>query len=423
MEDRMSDLHQAELAVIGSAILTAGRSMEDQDFNPADFKSPVFEHAYRTIDQMRRDGKPIDQLTVSSELRASDVPVDLTIPAQAVDATPSAGTGSYYAGIVTDHATRRRVADVGRQIAALAESPGEADAIVEEARRVLDSTVRPSKAAPVRWLWETIDDTMQSFQHGNVYIPTPWPTVNEIIGGLRPGALYTVGARPSVGKSVIGVELALEMAKRGSVALFSLEMSQDDVNKRVLAKHCRIDMNRLMNPEKLTPDDYHRIGQFKANYRNALAVSQSEQITITEIRRFSRTVDRHKPLAGIVVDYLQLMSQAPQDKRGRQDFVADMSRQLKLLAMDMQVPVLMLSQLNRQSENRDDKMPRISDLRESGAVEQDSDVVILLHRELGGPGAEKLLLSVAKNRHGQIRAAELAFAGHFSEVREKEQWN
>jgi replicative DNA helicase len=142
-------------------------------------------------------------------------------------------------------------------------------------------------------------------------------------------------------------------------------------------------------------------------------------VTITDIKRFARSVNRRKPLAGIVVDYLQLMSPPPGDKRPRHEFVADMSRQLKILAMEMQVPVVALSQLNRGSTQREDKMPQISDLRESGAIEQDADVVILLHREIMGDTRGDLSMLVAKNRNGSTNVAELDFHGHYSMALDK----
>ena len=416
--EHVDEITTAELAVIGSAILSGGRIMEELDFNPADFRHPALEFAYRTIDQMRRDGNPIDALTVTEALKSAEIPIDPMLTLKAQEATPSPATGPHYAAIVTEHATRRRLADVGRKVTTLAETPGDVDAIVEESRRILDNAAKTTRTEPVQFVWETIADTVDRFADGATYTPTPWPSLNELIGGLRPGALYTIGARPGVGKSVVGVMLATELAKHGGVAMLSLEMSQDDVNKRILAHHQHVPMNRLMDPDTLTPGDYQRIAEWSSTYRAPLAVSKSTQVTITEIRRFARNVHRRAPLAGVVVDYLQLMAQAPSDKRARHEFVADMSRQLKLLAMDMSVPVVMLSQLNRQSESREDKMPRISDLRESGAVEQDSDVVILLHRDITGPHADQLKMAVAKNRHGRVGTKEFTFWGHYSEIRD-----
>src|SRR5699024_11496131 len=136
-------------------------------------------------------------------------------------------------------------------------------------------------------------------------------SLNRIIGGLRPGAVYTVGARPGVGKSVLGIELGLVMAQHGGVAMFSLEMSQDDVNKRILANQKEIPMNRLMSPSELTDADYRKIAEWRNEFRRPFAVNKSPQVTIAEIRRFARNVDRRDPLAGVVVDYLQLMARPP----------------------------------------------------------------------------------------------------------------
>lgn len=273
--------------------------------------------------------------------------------------------------------------------------------------------------SPVQYVWETMGDTVATFTEGDTFIETPWPSLNRIIGGLRPGAVYTVGSRPGVGKSVLGIELGLVMAQHGGVALFSLEMSQDDVNKRILANQKQIPMNRLMSPSELTDVDYRKIAEWRNEFRRPFAVNKSPQVTIGEIRRFARNVDRRDPLAGVVVDYLQLMGQAPNDKRARQEFVSDMSRNLKLLAMELDVPVVMLSQLNRELEGRNNGMPKLSDLRESGSIEQDSDVVLLLHRDIVDEGkAHELQMIVAKNRHGAPGGLTLDFAGHYSKLRE-----
>lgn len=416
----MEELEQAELALLGAAINSAGRGLEDLDFEPTDFKHPVLEQAWRTIQRMKRDGSPVDGVTLSHELRNSGTSIDPTLVPRACEAAPSGASAAHYASIVTEHAVRRRLGQAGRAIAEMANAPGDIEAIIEDARRKLDTSGKVGQSAPVEFVWETMRQTVDNFADGTTSIPTPWRDLNEIIGGLRPGALYTVGARPGVGKSVVGVQLGLALAQHGGVAMLSLEMSQDDVNKRILAHQCHIPMDRLMEPANLTELDYRKIAEWSANTRIPFAVDKSPQVTITQIRRFSRNVHRRAPLAGIVVDYLQLMAQAPSDKRGRQEFVADMSRGLKLLAMEMQVPVIMLSQLNRQSEGRKDNMPTLSDLRESGAIEQDSDVVLLLHRDIVDPGkAHQLDMIIAKNRHGRPGGIELDFAGHYSEIRDR----
>lgn len=411
-------LRDAELALLGAAVVNGGRGLDELDFDPSDFLSPVLEHVWLTMTRMLQDGKPVDQVSLWGELESGSMRVSPTLVHEAVAAAPAESAMWRYAGIVAEAAARRRLKQAGLLITELADKPGEVDALIEEARRKLDTYGKVIRAEPVKFAFETMEGTLDRFDVKETFIPTPWEDLNEIIGGLRPGALYTIGARPGVGKSVAGVQLALTLAQHGSVAMLSLEMSQDDVNKRILAHQLHIPMERLTTPRNLTQGDYASMGKWLETNRLPLAVHKGAQVTITDIRRFARNVHRRVPLAGVVVDYLQLMAQAPNDARGRQEFVADMSRNLKLLAIEMDVPVVMLSQLNRGSSQRDDKRPVITDLRESGAIEQDSDVVILLHRDTMDPDmAHNLEMIVAKNRHGRPGAVDLSFAGHYSEIR------
>lgn len=411
-------LRDAELALLGAAVVNGGRGLDELDFDPSDFLSPVLEHVWLTMTRMLQDGKPVDQVSLWGELESGSMRVSPTLVHEAVAAAPAESAMWRYAGIVAEAAARRRLKQAGLLITELADKPGEVDALIEEARRKLDTYGKVIRAEPVKFAFETMEGTLDRFDVKETFTPTPWEDLNEIIGGLRPGALYTIGARPGVGKSVAGVQLALTLAQHGSVAMLSLEMSQDDVNKRILAHQLHIPMERLTTPRNLTHSDYASMGKWLETNRLPLAVHKGAQVTITDIRRFARNVHRRVPLAGVVVDYLQLMAQAPNDARGRQEFVADMSRNLKLLAIEMDVPVVMLSQLNRGSSQRDDKRPVITDLRESGAIEQDSDVVILLHRDTMDPDmAHNLEMIVAKNRHGRPGVVDLSFAGHYSEIR------
>ena len=413
-----AEVEHAEVALLGAAIASGGRGLDDLDFDPADFNAPVVEHAWRTILAMVRDGKPVDQVTLWAEVNNSAIRVDPTLLHRAVEAAPTAASIGHYAGIVSESGARRRLTLAATAIADLARQPGDVDALIEEARRKLDDYGKVTRSEPVSFAWETMQGTVNRFNETVTFTPTPWGPLNEIIGGLRPGALYTVGARPGVGKSVVGVQLGLELARHGGVAMMSLEMSQDDVNKRILSHQTHVPMERLTTPRNLTADDRHRIGEWLQGNRQPFAVHKSAQVSITDVRRFARNVHRRAPLAGIVVDYLQLMAQAPHDRRARHEFVADMSRGLKLLALDMNVPVVMLSQLNRLSTTREDKRPALSDLRESGAIEQDSDVVILLHRDTVDPAnSASIDFMVAKNRHGRPGVCTLDFAGHYSEIR------
>lgn len=413
----MIDLDTAELSVIGSALLTNGRILDEIDFSPADYRHPAMEFVHRTIVDMKAEGTPIDQLTVMDRVLKSGQKIDPLMLHKAAEVTPAPSSAEFYAGIVADAATMRRLGTAADKVKTMIGNGGDADEIVEAARREMDNAQKTARSSSVEFLADTLESTINYLDEKVASTPTSWDGLNEIITGLRPGAVYVVGARPSVGKSVVALQLAQALLKVGSVAFVSLEMSVNDLTARMISNELQIDMGRLVTHD-LTPADWKRIGEWTQRRSHVpLAINANTGQSITDIKKFARNVHRRKPLAGVVVDYLQLMSPPPGDRRPRHEFVADMSRQLKVLAMDMQVPVIALSQLNRSSESREDKRPGLADLRESGAIEQDADVVILLHREIMGDKSNEIDFAVAKNRHGRTGVAHLQFAGHFSEVR------
>lgn len=413
---------EAERSVLG-AMMQAREVIADvaEILTGPEFYRPAHETIFRTILAMVGRGEPVDAVTVGDCLtrdgeaqRIGGTPYLLDL----IQAVPAPSAGAFYAEIVAKLSTRRLLADAGRKIVQMASQPGDEGELVELARKEVDATSKATTHT-VQSFGETIDTMLGQLDEKPNYIPTPWAALNEIIGGLRPGGLYVVGARPSVGKSVIALQLAKALTARGSVAFSSLEMSEADVQMRAVAADLHIDLKRIVERD-LTPGDWTKIRDRRASWQNVpLYIDDNSGVTITDIKRFARSVNRRQPLAGLVVDYLQLMSQPPGDKRPRHEFVADMSRQLKILAMDMRIPVVALSQLNRGSTQREDQLPKISDLRESGAVEQDADAVILLHREIMGDKRGDLSMLVAKNRNGATGAAELTFWGHYSMALDK----
>lgn len=413
---------EAERSVLG-AMMLAREVIADvvEILTGPEFYRPAHETIFRTILAMVGRGEPVDAVTVGDCLtregeaaRVGGTPYLLEL----IQAVPAPSAGAFYAEIVAKLSTRRLLAAAGRKIAQMASQPGDEGELVELARKEVDATSKATTHT-VQSFGETIDTMLGQLDEKPNYIPTPWAALNEIIGGLRPGGLYVVGARPSVGKSVIALQLAKALSAHGSVAFSSLEMSETDVQMRAVSADLHIDLKRLIERD-LTPGDWTKIRDRRATWQNVpLFIDDNSGVTITDIKRFARSVNRRQPLAGLVVDYLQLMSQPAGDKRPRHEFVADMSRQLKILAMDMKIPVVALSQLNRGSTQREDQLPKISDLRESGAVEQDADAVILLHREIMGNKRGDLSMLVAKNRSGATGAAELTFWGHYSMALDK----
>lgn len=420
----MTDIYDsaAEQSVLGAMMISRDAILDVTELvGGGDFYRPEHETIFRTIMAMQAAGQPADAVTVTDALTTSgDItrvggPTYLHTIAQAV-LTPASAT--YYADIVARAATRRRLVAAGKKISTMAAAGGDEAELVEIARREIDQTTKATANA-VQSFGETIDLMIDSLDEEISHRPSPWVALNSIIGGFRPGAVYVVAARPSVGKSVIALQIAKGLTRHGAVAFNSLEMSRNDVQIRAVAADLNIDMQRLIERD-LNTADWGKIRDRRASWdRVPLFIDDRSAVTITDIKRFARSVSRRQPLAGIVVDYLQLMAQPTGDRRPRHEFVADMSRQLKILAMDMQVPVIALSQLNRSSEQRQDKRPELSDLRESGAIEQDADVVILLHREIMGENRGELSLLVAKNRHGATNVAELTFWGHYSKALDK----
>lgn len=413
----------AEQSTLGAMMLSREAIADISEIiTGPDFYRPAHETIYRSIMLLHGRNEPVDVVTVSDAL-SRDGEVErvggIAYLHEIAQGCPTPSSGAYYAGIVAKLATRRRLAAAGQKIHAMAMQPGDENEMVELARKEVDQTSKASTSTTVQSFGETIDSMLGQLDEKPDYVATPWAALNNIIGGLRPGALVVVAARPSVGKSVIALQLAKSLTAKGSVAFSSLEMSETDVQMRAVSADLRIDLRRLIERD-LTPGDWEKIRTRRSSWQDVpLFIDDRSGVTITDIRRFARSVNRRQPLAGLVIDYLQLMSQPAGDKRPRHEFVSDMSRQLKILAMDMKIPVVALSQLNRGSTQREDQMPKISDLRESGAIEQDADTVILLHREILGEKRGDLAMLVAKNRNGSTNVAQLDFYGHYSMALDK----
>jgi replicative DNA helicase len=412
----------AEQSALGAMMLSRDAIQDVSEIvTGPDFYRPAHETIFRTIMELHGRGEPVDVITVGASLVVAgeaDRVGGSQYLHEVTQACPTPSVGAHYAKIVARNATRRRLSTAGQKIRDMAHQPGDEAELVELARKEVDGTSKATTTT-VQSFGETIDVMLSQLDDEPNQIPTPWVAVNDIIGGLRPGGLYVVGARPSVGKSVVALQLAKALTAHGAVAFSSLEMSEADVQIRAVAADLRIDLARLMKRDLLV-SDWEKIRARRAAWQNVpLFIDDNSGVTLTDIKRFARSVNRRQPLAGLVVDYLQLMAQPAGDKRPRHEFVADMSRQLKILAMEMQIPVIALSQLNRGSTQRADNMPQISDLRESGAVEQDADVVILLHREIMGETSGDLSMLIAKQRNGPTGFAELDFWGHYSMALDK----
>jgi len=397
-------LEEAELAVLGAVIATGGKCVDDIALTGEDFREPFRGDLFDQMRSMRQSGKHVDQLTLS-DLYPKHAAFIWTLTEHA----PFAHAVVSYADIVATHALRRRLAEAGAALAGLDPALSRSQ-MADRAVELVDTAVG-SQQQKLRFVRDILPEVIDRLRGKETFTPTPWGELNTQIGGLRPGALYVIGARPGVGKTVIAAQLAAQLAQTGLVAFSSLEMTEHELVQRLIAERLLIMVGKIKDA-RMTDRDWELLMTRKAELEALnIAIDDRSGISAGEVRTFARQVSRKGRLVGVVVDYLQLMTSGGRMDRHLQ--VAEFSRQLKILAKDFQVPVIALSQLNRNSESTALAQPKLSDLRESGAIEQDADVVMLLRRE-GDDLAEHLVIDVAKNRHGQTGEVDLAWQGEFS---------
>lgn len=409
----------AEQAALGAAMLDPKRVWDVLDVaQPHDFHDPSHESIAEAIRRLAVRGAGTDPILVEDELRAMGVMLHQG-PAylfEVTSAASSASMGAHYARIVAEQAVRRRLAEASDAVRLLAADTSlPPDEGVERARAALDGIVAGSSDAHL--VAATIDDLIASLAEKPEMVPTPWRDVNDLIGGLRPGAVYVVGARPATGKTALGLNLAVSVARTGAAAAFvSLEMSEPELQKRLISQLGLVRLERLVN-NALEDDDWARVRDAREQIMGLpLAVADSAAATVASIRGHVRSVSRRQKVGCLVVDYVQLL-QGSDPSKSRQQVVGEFSRAMKLIAKEFHIPVIVLSQLNRKSEERMDKRPSIADLRESGDLEQDADVVLLLWRDDRDEEKQgEVGVIVAKNRHGTTGDVSLAWRGHYQRM-------
>jgi len=398
--------NQAEQSVLGAVLLTNGKILDDLTLTPEEFYSQMHEQVYRIMQIMWNKNEPIDVITLSNNYDIRKIggltPVMFH---EWTSVVPTPSSAVFYANVIHESFVRRKLAESATRITQMAKEAN-FDNLTETARSEIDKALGVSKSS-VSFVYQDIDKTVASINEPSLAVATPWLGLTSAIGGWRQGALYVIGARPGRGKTSIGIQSALEMAKYGAVAFSSLEMRKEEIHKRIMSMTASIPMDSLMN-NRMTERDLGKWAVLKDSVRPAIAIDDRAEVTIQDIKTHARSVHRITPLSAIIVDYLQLMTS--KDNRPRHEIVSDFSRQLKIMARDLNVPVIALSQLNRSSEARIDKRPSLGDLRESGAIEQDADVVILLHLDDDG----NMLLDVAKNRHGAQAIVKLTWEGQYA---------
>jgi replicative DNA helicase len=434
----------AERAVLG-AVLADNSVIANvaEIVHPDDFASAAHSQIFAAMLALDLQQRSVDHLTLSEELKVRGHLVEVGGPPylMGLDAVvPFAGNAGQYAQIVKEQAIRRRLAAAGREIQELAgQETGELDALIDEAERkvfLIAEKRREGDLKPVRELMErTLElvDTLNRSSTGVTGLSTGFIDLDLQLTGFHRGELLVLAARPGIGKTSLALNIALHAAlkEEKAVGIFSLEMPADQLLMRLLASSARVDMKKLRGG-RLTAHDQEKFQQLAGALFNApLYIDDSGTLSSFELRAKARRLKQKEPRLGLlVVDYLQLMHQKGKVEN-RQLEVSEISRSLKALAKELDVPVLALSQLNRKIEERKGGKPMLSDLRESGAIEQDADVVMFIHRDEdsgnGQPSTQTALeveLIVAKQRNGPIGSIDLVFLSEYTrfESRAKGEW-
>ena len=392
-----------------------------------DFYKPAHELIFHTILDLYSRGEPADAITVAAELAKQGEIARVGGHVYIHDLLASvsiAANASYYAEIVREKAILRRLVDASIRIAQLGYAgQGDVDDIVDLAQQTIYEVSDGASGEDYRRVSDLLQITWDEMDalasHGGRFsgVPTGFTELDSLTNGLHAGQMVIVAARPAIGKSTLALDFARSAAihHRMTTAIFSLEMSASEIMMRLLSAEASVPLENIRTGRL---DEYwDNLSQVTSRISAApLFIDDSPNLTMMEIRAKARRLKQHHDLKLIVIDYIQLMSSG-RKVESRQLEVSEFSRQIKLMAKELDIPVVAISQLNRGTEQRQDKRPMLSDLRESGALEQDADVVILLHRadfykKDERPGEADLI--VAKHRNGRTDTIQVIFQGRTS---------
>ena len=420
----------AEQCVLGGMLLSKEAIIQVVEIlSSSDFYRPAHQTIYDTIVDLFARGEPVDAISVHAELtkrgeiaRVGGAPYLHTL----TDTVPTAANAGYYARIVADRAVLRRLVEAGTRIAQLGYSgDGDVDDLVDQAQAEIFKVAERRTSEDYLPLNDILPGALDELEaiasHDDTLtgVPTGFTDFDALSNGLHPGQMIIIAARPAVGKSTLALDFARSAAIKHQLTtvFFSLEMGRNEIVMRLLSAEARVPLH-TMRSGMMTDEDWARLARRMGEVAGApLFIDDSPNLTMMEIRAKCRRLKQQHDLKLVIVDYLQLLSSHGRVE-SRQQEVSEMSRSLKLLAKELEVPVVALSQLNRGPEQRTDKKPQISDLRESGSIEQDADMVILLYREdvheKESPRAGEADLIVAKHRNGPTATVTVAFQGHYS---------
>jgi replicative DNA helicase len=422
---------EAEESVLGAMLLSPGAIAAVGELLAAgDFYRESHGIIYKTAIALYSRGEPVDWVTVVDELEKRG---DLEAAggkarvAELAVSVPATANAAHYARIVREMAVLRGLINVGGEVARLGwERPGDTEDLLDRAEQAifhLSQTRVTSEFSHIELLLKESFERITALYEAGAEVtgvPAGFRDLDRLTSGFQPGNLVVVAARPSMGKSALGLCIATNLAVRHEtpVALFTLEMSKSEVTQRLMCSEAKVESQRLRTG-KLAVDDWPRLTAACDKLAKApIYVDDTGSITMMEIRSKARRLKSREPNLGlIVVDYMQLMTSGASAENRVQE-VSQISRSLKQLARDLDVPILALSQLSRAVEQRHDKRPILSDLRESGSIEQDADLVVFIYRdeyyndESDQQGIAEVIL--AKHRNGPTDSIKLSFLKRYA---------
>ena len=423
---------EAEQAVLGSMLIDQNCIKDVMDkLQPGDFYLQQNRDIFETMYTMFSYSRPIDPVTVVGEMQKNGTFDETTTQnyiIQLMDSTPTSANVMEYVALVRGKSLLRSVATAAGEITSMVrEGSGDPEDVLEVAEQKIYAVRQGRSSQDMASIGTVLSGVLENIEQLSAEggrlpgISSGFSAIDAKLSGLNKSDLILLAARPGMGKTSLALNIALNVGKNSgkTVAMFSLEMSKEQLALRLLSSEALVESNRLLTGE-LRESDWMKVAEAAGVLSRAdIRLDDNPLLTVSDMNAKCRRLDN---LGLVVIDYLQLMSSAGGSMKhsgeSRQQAVSDLSRMLKIMAKELQVPVLCLSQLSRANEKRDDKRPMLSDLRESGAIEQDADIVLFIFREdYYSPDSDKRNIAeliVAKNRHGETGKVELKWMPEFT---------
>lgn len=422
---------EAERSVIGSMIMDKDAiTSASEIITGEDFYQNQFGILYDAMLELYNEGKPVDLVTLQDKIKEKDIPEELCsieFIRDLISSVPTSANVKYYAGIVKEKSVLRRLIKITEGISNDAYmSKDKLEVILENAEKQVFDVVQNRSTGDFTSIKDVVIQSLASIESaarnkGSVTgVSTGFYDLDYKTAGLQPSDLIIVAARPSMGKTAFVLNIAENVAVKNNTTtvIFSLEMSKDQLVKRIIAMNAKVD-SQAMRTGDLQDDDWLKIVESARDIGSSnLIIDDTPSITVQELRSKCRKLKLERNLGLVIIDYLQLMSGGSKKSESKQQEVSEISRSLKAVAREINAPVIALSQLSRAVEQRPDKRPMMSDLRESGAIEQDADVIMFIYRddyynkESKDAGVSEII--IGKQRNGPTGTVKLAWLSQYT---------